>query len=988
MSDFLTRLQAAVGDTYLIERELAPGGMSRVFLAEERSLRRSVVIKVLPPEFTSEVSAARFQREILFAARLQHPHILPVLSCGDRENLLFFVTPYVAGESLRERLRRAGPFPVAEGVRVLQQVADALAYAHGEGIVHRDLKPENILLSQGHAVLMDFGVAQALAQAQTDERLTDAGLIVGTPGYMAPEQAAGAGPVDARADVYTLALVGYEILAGHPPFDGPTAQALLTAHLTRTPRPLRDVRPDVPRHVGNTIAAALTKDPEARLQSAARFRDGLSTPGLVPRPAVGWRRPAALAAVGAALVAGVGGLLALLPSDAPPLDADLVAVAPFEVLEPDLQLWREGLVDVVARDLDGIGPLRSVAPTTVVRRWSGRPDAVSAEALGRRTGAGIAVYGQVVGTGPDSVRLDATVLAVEGRRVLAQLRLGGTRARMDRLADSLTVAVLRELGRTRPLGPYRLASIGSTSLPALRAFLQGEQFFRRTDWDSALAYYGEALEHDSSFALAWRRTAVALGWQRSGLDALAREYHLRAAGLNHGLSPRDSLLLVADSLSAAMYAGLQDTTWYAHARRLYDVVGDVTTRYPEDPEAWYALGEARFHFGFAPDLGAGQRAALEAFDRAIALDSAFGPAYIHPVDLALTLEGPAAARRYIDAYLALDPKDVNAQGVRALAALLEPGDGAVADAVDSLPVEVVRHMLAGGIGRWPDSAETGRRLAQAARTRWGDSLGLSPMLPALQLAYRGHLREAFSRFGPAAPVVVLWGGMLGVLPPDTVDAIFVAYRRERSAGQQYAAGWWAARRDTAALLEHVTSMTRLGESHEQPFLRPIYRYGAGAARAYLSLARGDTADALARFEALPDSLCPWCTMIPLTRAQLLAWAGRDADAAARLRRDLAATYEPATVLWVLERGRVHERLGNREVAADAYRFVADVWRNADPELQPFAREAAGGLARLHPETPAARGLLRSPRTGTGASWSGGWHGRTAAAGGLARSPRD
>ncbi|MEB3323405.1 MAG: serine/threonine-protein kinase, partial [Synechococcaceae cyanobacterium] len=341
MTDLLTRLQAAVGDAYRIERELATGGMSHLFLAEERSLKRQVVIKVLPPEFTSDVSAARFHQEIHFVARLQHPHILPVLSCGDRDELLFFVMPYVVGESLRDRLRREGRFPVPEALRVLQQVADALAHAHAEGIVHRDIKPENILLSKGHAVLADFGVSQALAQAQNDTRLTDAGLIVGTPGYMAPEQAAGGALVDARADVYALALVGYEMLAGKPPFEGPTAQALLTAHLTKTPRPLRDAQPDVPVHVSNVIAGALCKDPDARIQSAAEFRDALAAPGRFRLPRQR-RRVLGPALAALLLVGSVGAVLALRPTDPPTLDANLVAVAPFEVLEPDLQLWREG----------------------------------------------------------------------------------------------------------------------------------------------------------------------------------------------------------------------------------------------------------------------------------------------------------------------------------------------------------------------------------------------------------------------------------------------------------------------------------------------------------------------------------------------------------------------------------------------------------------------------------------------------------------------
>jgi serine/threonine-protein kinase len=950
MPEFLTRLQAAVGDAYRIERELNTGGMSRLFLAEERSLERQVVIKVLPPEFTSDVSAARFHQEIHFVARLQHPHILPVLACGDRDEILYFVMPHVVGESLRDRLRREGQLPVSEALRILQQIADALAHAHAEEIVHRDIKPENILLSKGHAVLADFGISQALAQAQTDERLTDAGLIVGTPGYMAPEQAAGGALVDARADVYALALVGYEMLAGKPPFEGSTAQALLTAHLTKTPQPVQDIRPEIPTHVSNVIAAALCKDPDARIQSAGEFRDALALPAFrlpTPRP----RRPVlALAAVVVLLLATMGGMLALRPPDTSALDADLVAIAPFEVLEQDLRLWREGIVDVIARDLDGAGPLRTVPPTTVVRRWQGRPDAVSAAALGRRTGAGIAVFGQLIGAGPDSVRLTATLLEVEERRVIAQFRLTDDRARVDRLADSLTVAVLRELGRTRPIGNIRLASIGSTSIPAIRAFLRAEQFFRRTDWDSALALYGEALQHDSGFALAWRRTAIALGWQRTGFDAVAREYHLRAASLNAGLAPRDSLLLQADSLSAAMYEGVQNPSWYRHARRLFAVVDQLTDRYPDDPEAWYALGEARFHFGFAPGIGSGHRAALEAFDRAIALDSSYGPAYIHPVALALTFEGRAGARRYIDAYLALDPRDVNASGIRAMAALLDTADPVRRQAIiDTLPADVARHLAMGGLAHWPDSAEIGRALLASALARFGDSLNVGPLLPANLLAYRGHFRTAFERYGARAPAVVLWGGLFGILDPETVDSIFAMYQREGSGAQQFAAPWWAARRDTVALQAHIGTMDSLAEGHELTYMRRIYQYGAGAARGYLSLARTDSTDALARFEALPDSLCPWCTVIPLTRARLLAARGRDRDAARELRRTLSPSFAPTVALWALERARVNERLANRQAAADAYRFVANVWQNADSALQPLVAEARAGLARLSTE---------------------------------------
>ncbi len=214
MTDLRDRLQAAVGDVYRIERELGGGGMSRLFLATEASLSRQVVIKLLPPEFASEVSARRFKQELEVAARLQHTNILPVLTGGAKDDLLFYVMPFVSGESLRHRLTREGKLPIADAVRILHEIADALDHAHAAGVIHRDIKPENILLLGKHAVLTDFGVARALAESGSGQQLTDTGFAVGTPGYMSPEQAAGERHLDARADVYALAVVGYEMLAG------------------------------------------------------------------------------------------------------------------------------------------------------------------------------------------------------------------------------------------------------------------------------------------------------------------------------------------------------------------------------------------------------------------------------------------------------------------------------------------------------------------------------------------------------------------------------------------------------------------------------------------------------------------------------------------------------------------------------------------------------------------------------------------------------
>jgi tetratricopeptide (TPR) repeat protein len=261
-------LQSSLGDTYRVERELAPGGMSRLFLATERSLERQVVVKLLSPELASEASAQRFQREMLVTAQLQHAHILPILSAGARNGLLYYVTPYIAGESLRQRLELDGALAIDATIRLLREVADALAFAHAFGVIHRDLKPENIYLQHGHAILADFGIARAVERATEDasERLTLTGTGLGTPGYMSPEQLAAEPDVDARADIYALGVVAYEMLAGHAPFPGQSGSKLIIAHMIEVPEPIATCRIDVPPDLSHLVMRCLEKDPAHRWQ--------------------------------------------------------------------------------------------------------------------------------------------------------------------------------------------------------------------------------------------------------------------------------------------------------------------------------------------------------------------------------------------------------------------------------------------------------------------------------------------------------------------------------------------------------------------------------------------------------------------------------------------------------------------------------------------------------------------------------------------------
>ncbi|HEX9580450.1 MAG TPA: protein kinase, partial [Gemmatimonadales bacterium] len=317
--DLRDRLQAAVGQTYAIEKELGGGGMSRVFLARETRLGRKVVIKVLPPEMAAGVNAERFEREIQLAANLQHPHVVPLLTTGAAGEILYYVMPFISGESLRARLTRQSELPVAEAVRILKEVADALAYAHRHGVVHRDIKPDNVLLSEGHAVVTDFGVAKAVSSSTGESSLTSLGVALGTPSYMAPEQAVADPNVDHRADIYALGAMGYEMLCGRPPFTAPTAQAVLAMHVTEAPVPATRHRGTVPESLNAVLMRCLEKKAADRWQKAEELiphLDALLTPtgGITPtatQPHPAAQAAGAAAAVGRAHPLRVAGLYAL-----------------------------------------------------------------------------------------------------------------------------------------------------------------------------------------------------------------------------------------------------------------------------------------------------------------------------------------------------------------------------------------------------------------------------------------------------------------------------------------------------------------------------------------------------------------------------------------------------------------------------------------------------------------------------------------------------
>src|SRR5512134_1583729 len=276
----VSRLSAALTERYRLERELGAGGMATVYLAEDLKHHRKVAVKVLRPELAGALGPDRFVREIEIAAQLQHPHILAVYDSGEADGFLYYVMPFVEGESLRARLKRDGAFPLHEAVRILSEVSDALAYAHKRGVVHRDIKPDNVMLSGRHAAVTDFGVAKAVSAA-AGNTLTTVGVTLGTPAYMAPEQAVGDVDIDHRVDIYALGTLAYEMLTGAPPFARPNAQSMLSAQVLERPQDIAERRPGTPPGLSALIMRCLEKDRNDRWQTTGELLpmlEGLATP--------------------------------------------------------------------------------------------------------------------------------------------------------------------------------------------------------------------------------------------------------------------------------------------------------------------------------------------------------------------------------------------------------------------------------------------------------------------------------------------------------------------------------------------------------------------------------------------------------------------------------------------------------------------------------------------------------------------------------------
>ena len=976
MTDSSEPLRAALADRYPIERELGRGGMATVYLARDLRHGRRVALKVLHPSLAAELGIERFLREVRIAAGLQHPHILPVHDSGEAAGQLYYVMPYAEGETLRARLDRSGPLPVDESLRIAREVLDALGHAHRHDVVHRDIKPENILLSDGHALVADFGIAKALLAAG-DERLTETGWGMGTPPYMSPEQIGG-GAVDGRSDLYGLGCMLQEMLTGEPPFTGATAQELFAKHVRDRPPSVKTLCPEVPVVVERAIDRALAKAPERRFATAAEFAMALAEGTPPSSAALPTRRRSTwvAAVVGIATVLTIALRILLRPPSASGLDSNLLAIVPFDARDAAGQRFGEDLVDYLARSLDGAGPIRTVSPSRYLRSWRGPSDPALVQTLAVRVGAGLIVFGTASGAGRDSVLLRGSIFDAVTGRVAEEFEVRGDTLRFDALADSAAVGILRALGRDRAVRAVRQQPFGHASVSALKAFLRGEQFYRRSQWDSALVKYDLAITLDSGFALPYYYLAEALSWgpTNSGRFREPEYYQLRAASLNHGLSQRDSLLI----LTGPLWLSASDTGLLQIRRRLLSALEQASRLYPGDPEVWYSLGEARLHLGqWAYNTTAD---ALAAFDRAIALDSGFTPAYEHTIQNAMMLGQPERALLYARASIAHQATGSVAGPVHFSALLLDPataGSAATRAAEDSASAVTLLRTCLEDLFTWPDSGETAVRLARRLGEGRASIEGTPPEMRDPQvrqemlaeaLAFRGHFREAaqaspgpggagFNWFGPGAlsfDALALFGAAPEQVATRWYARLFdpKALTRPLAADLPQAPdalAWWKTSADTASLrrFESLARPERGAGSLEQVHRARV----AAEAAAYLALLRGDSAAALRTLLSIPDTACfTSCSFMRITQATLLGRAGRDREALATLDRWLlSAVPTPLFVIGTLERGRIAERLGDRAIAIQAYQYVVDVWRHADPELNGYVAEARASLKRLAAE---------------------------------------
>ena len=777
ISDLQQRLQDMLGAAYRVERELGGGGMSRVFLAEDVALNRRVVVKVLHPELAAGVSNERFRLEIQLAAALQHPHIVPVLASGDVDELPWFSMPYVEGQSLRARLDAGGALPIADTVAILRDVAKGLAFAHGRGVVHRDVKPDNVLLAGRSAVVTDFGVAKALSSARHRSpggTLTTVGSSLGTPTYMAPEQAAADPGTDHRADLYAFGVMAYEMLAGAPPFHGRSPQALLAAQMAERPRPITGLRPDTPPALAALVMRCLEKDPALRPQTADAIVAELeSAPGTAAVGKAGEMRGARFTLVAVAIVTLVAGWWALRqrPAATPSGEVHAIAVLPFANSgNAEDEYFSDGMTDELTNALGKVAGLR-VASRTSAFSFKGRSD-VDVRDIGRTLGVGAVLEGTVRREGK-RLRLSAQLTNTSDGLVVWSERferdLADVFAVQDELAGAIVAALVPRLGSE---AGRHVAARRTSDLEAYDLYLRGRYHWHQRGSASLLRaaeLFERAIARDPGYAQAHAGLADALVllpiYGRTPADSvlpIARREAERAVALDSTL-PEAWTTLALVLKSSADWGGAEGALqralaldpassvarqWYGEVLTITGRVDSAVTMLADaarlDPASAIIAGEHGYMLALS---GAGEAGIREA-RRAAALAPdlwimhAFlgctylfagvpGPA-VPSLERALELErnstlftgilayAYARTDRYADAWRVVKSLE-NEEGAVSPAALavayMAVGDTARGlDALERAATERDQYLLAMGLtGDWFDAVRESERFTAVAR---------------------------------------------------------------------------------------------------------------------------------------------------------------------------------------------------------------------------------------------------------------------------------
>ena len=968
MTTSLEHVQSALAPRYLVRRELGAGGMAVVYLAEDSRHGRPVAVKVMRSELAAALGPERFLREIRIAARLRHPNIVPLYDSGEAEGLLYYVMPYIEGESLRDRLRRERQLAVDEAVGIAREVADALAHAHEHGLIHRDIKPENILLEGGHALVADFGIARAVGSAATAQVTTATGLAIGTPAYMSPEQALGDAAVDARSDVYALGCVLYEMLAGEPPYTGPTAQAIVARQLAEPVRSLRNVREAVSDQLERVVMRALARVPADRFPSAAAFREALAGNQGAPdrsdaaaeaqtgRRITRRRAMIATAAVAAVTLVGVATALPWIArqhSRGPPVAAAAVpgvAVLPFRTVGADPELWHEGIVDMLSYNLDGIGQLRKIDPVTVLTGWrrmggsgSNALSADDAREVGRRLGSRYVVTGKAVQIGAD-VQLIAEVQDVESGEMRGAVRVTRPADSASSLVDELTLELLSHnlLPTDGAYPPPSLSRATTSSLPALKEYLAGERDYRTAQWSDAVQHYRRAIEADSNFASAWFRLSGACSWGVCP-EKLAEDYLRRALELADRLPDRDAKLIRAISTNDV------------------EALEALTAMYPDDVEAWVNLGDTYYHHGGitlrSTDAYRG------AFTRAVRLHPYYGEAYVHLIEDAFLRLDSLDAQRLIAGYVAIGGHhacsyQVSYDLVWGTAAARERAM-AVLDTVAL--TECVQAPLAApppALDRMAQIYAAAADTATQAEDRTGALWRLLQVrVPNGQITAARHALARMADLPMTDNRVARWEIMLHLSGfPDSAAARRAARVIAAEGGPQDQF-WVGALAIDEGRWTDVEAVRRVLERQAQSFDAEGSPPGANARAysaalgAYARLARGDRSrlaefeSALARLPVFGWDIEQPQRYLRYRVGKLLFDNGRTRDAERYFR-----SFNPYDYFYTTQAelylGRIAEARGRRQEAVTHYGRFVRWWRYADEPLRPQWEEARQALSRL------------------------------------------